>query len=104
MKIKNTVRKNFMMWDRLVPDLKRKVEETGFSEAQIFNIALSEYFQNEAMKRAMTNFNPADMISEMLKQAEKYKSDNMVSDETADVVIKACEDTLKDLENDPEKP
>lgn len=100
---KRTVRKNFMMWDRLVPDLRKMVEETGFTEAQIFNMAISEFFQNQALKKAMSAFKPEDMISEMIKQAEKMKSaDSSISD-SADMVIKACEDTLEDLEKVPEK-
>lgn len=83
---KDTIRKAFLMREDLEPRLLAHCEKMGFTQTQVFNLAVRQYLDGEDMKKFMQNADPEKLMKYLVDEAMKRDPDfeKKVSDAVAE--------------------
>lgn len=71
---KDTVRKAFMMKQDLEPKLLAYCEKMGFTQSQVLNLAVRQFFENEDLKSWLTNSKPEDLAQAFMSKYQETMS------------------------------
>lgn len=70
---KDTIRKSFLLKTDLDSRLIEYSEKSGFTQAQIMNLAIRQFFENEDMKKFLIRADPEKMAKELVEQFLKQQ-------------------------------